>query len=335
MPASALPSCMTIAHPRQPGGPEMLEMSTRPVPSPAAGEVLIRVHAAGVNRADCMQREGNYPVPGGATDIIGLECAGEVVATGSGTSRYRVGDRVAALLVGGGYAQYVCTPEAQCLPVPGGLDWIQAAAWMETACTVWSNVSMRAGLQPSERLLVHGGTSGIGVTAIQLYAALGHTVYATAGSETKCRACVELGAAAAIHYREQDFVTEVRRLTGGEGVDVVLDMVGGDYLSRSLSVLRDDGRFVGIAASQGRQATVDLMELYRRRLTLTGSGLRRQPLPVKAGIVAQVERHVWPLVAQGRIKAVVDSVFPLAEAARAHAHMESSAHIGKIVLAVD
>ena len=329
-----LPMSMTIAAARQPGGPEMLSLMQRPRPLAAAGEVLLKVRSAGVNRADCLQRMGQYPVPEGATDIIGLECAGEVIAVGSGVQGWHIGDRACALLIGGGYAEYVNVPAVQCLPVPIGLDWDEAASLMETCCTVWSNVIMRAALQPGETLLVHGGSSGIGVTALQIFSALGHRVFTTAGSAEKCSACLGLGAELAINYRDQDFVEHVLTATTGRGVDVILDMVGGDYMPRNLKALAEDGRLVGIAATRGREVNIDLMDAYRRRLTITGSALRRQPISEKARIVESVRQHVWPLIESGRFKAVVHSVYPLAEAAAAHQLMESSAHIGKIVLRV-
>jgi putative PIG3 family NAD(P)H quinone oxidoreductase len=329
-----LPSSMTIAAPRQAGGPEMLALMQHPRPTAAAGEVLLKVRSAGVNRADCLQRMGQYPVPAGATDIIGLECAGEVVAVGGGVQGWQVGDSACALLIGGGYAEYVNVPAGQCLPVPASLGWDAAASLMETCCTVWSNVHLRAALQPGETLLVHGGSSGIGVTALQIFSALGHRVFTTAGSEDKCAACLGLGAEMAINYRTQDFVEQVLQATGGRGVDVILDMVGGDYMPRNMKALADDGRLAGIAATRGREVPLNLMEVYRRRLTITGSALRRQPLAEKARIVESVRQHVWPLIESGRFKAVVHSVFPLAEAAAAHQLMESSEHIGKIVLRV-
>ena len=329
-----LPMHMNVVAPRAPGGPEMFETIRRPIPVPARGEVLVKVRSAGVNRADCLQRQGQYPVPAGATDIIGLECSGEVVALGEEVSRWKPGDAVCALLVGGGYAEYVAVPEAQCLPCPAGMGWDDAASLMEAMCTVWSNVRLRGGLGEGQTLLVHGGSSGIGVTALQIFAAFGHRIWTTAGSDEKCAACLEIGATRAINYRREVFENVVLAETGGRGVDVVLDMVGGDYLGRNLKALADDGRLVGIAASGGRVASVDLLELYRRRQTLTGSGLRRQPLAEKARIVASVEENLWPLLASGRIKPLVYRSFPWVEAGAAHALMESSAHIGKIVLRV-
>jgi len=329
-----LPMSMTIAAARQPGGPEMLMLMQRPRPSAAAGELLLKVRSAGVNRADCLQRMGQYPVPAGATDIIGLECAGEVIEVGAGVQGWHVGDRACALLIGGGYAEYVNVPAVQCLPVPNGLDWDEAASLIETCCTVWSNVIMRAALQPGETLLIHGGSSGIGVTALQIFSALGHRVFTTAGSEEKCSACLDLGAELAINYRDQDFVEHVLMASNGRGVDVILDMVGGDYMPRNLKALAEDGRLVGIAATRGREVNIDLIDAYRRRLTITGSALRRQPIAEKARIVESVRQHVWPLIESGRFKAVVHSVYPLAEAAAAHQLMESSMHIGKIVLRV-
>jgi NADPH2:quinone reductase len=293
---------------------------------------LIRVVAAGVNRADCVQRSGKYPVPPGAPDIIGLEVSGEVVALGEGVERWKTGDAVCALLIGGGYAEYACAPAAQCLPLPSGLDPTEAAALPETCCTVWGNIHLRAGLRPGETLLVQGGSSGIGVTAIQIFAARGHPVYATAGSAEKVLACEQLGARRGIDYRNEDFVAVVKAATDGRGVDVILDMVGGDYIGRQLKALADDGRLVGIAATGGAQANVDLMEIYRRRLTLTGSALRSLAPRRKGEIVASVEENVWPLLANGSVKPVIYRKFPLAEAGQAHVLMESSAHIGKLLL---
>ena len=328
------PASMRVAVSSTPGGPDTLGIAHCPRPDPGPGEVLLKVRAAGVNRADCLQRAGRYPVPAGASDILGLECAGEVVALGAGAMRWRLGDAVCALLVGGGYAEFVTVPEGQCLRVPSGLTWDEAAALMETCCTVWSNVHLRAQLQTGETLLVHGGSSGIGTTALQIFSALGHRIWTTAGSARKCEACRALGAHRAIDYRNEDFVDIVLSDTDGRGVDVILDMVGGMTMQRNLAALADDGRIAGIAASEGRVASIDLLELYRRRQTISGSALRREPAGRKARIVASAGEHVWPLVAQRRVCAVVDSVFPLEAAAAAHARMESGAHIGKIVLRV-
>jgi len=316
----------------QPGGPDVLRPGERPVPELKPGEVLIKVHAAGINRPDVFQRLGQYAPPPGASDLPGLEVAGEIVDGDLGDSGFHKGDLVCALVQGGGYAEYCAAPIAQCLPVPQGLSLLEAASLPETFFTVWSNVFQRAGLQPGETLLVQGGSSGIGVTAIQIAKALGHRVFATAGSADKCRACEELGAERAINYKEEDFVAVVKELTGGKGVDVVLDMVGGDYVAREVSCLADDGRIVVIALLGGAKANVDLGQVLRRRLTITGSTLRPRPVAFKAQIARELRERVWPLLAAGSIKPVIYKTFPLDEAAQAHALMESSAHVGKIVL---
>jgi len=316
----------------QPGGPEVLRPCERPLPVLKPGEVLIKVHAAGINRPDVFQRLGQYPVPPGASDLPGLEVAGEIVDGELAGSGFAKGDLVCALVQGGGYAEYCAAPLVQCLPVPEGLSPLQAASLPETFFTVWSNVLQRAGLQPGETLLVQGGSSGIGVTAIQIAKALGHRVFATAGSLEKCRACEELGAERAINYKEEDFVAVVKELTGGKGVDVVLDMVGGDYVVREVSCLADDGRIVVIALLGGARANVDLGQVLRRRLTITGSTLRPRPVAFKAQIARELRERVWPLLAAGTIKPVIYKTFALEEAAAAHALMESSTHVGKIVL---
>jgi NADPH2:quinone reductase len=331
---SGLPIRMNTATPSQPGGPEQFRIEQRDLPEIQSGELLIKVRSAGVNRADCLQRAGQYLVPIGAPDIIGLECSGEIVAMGSDVVGWKIGDAVCALLIGGGYAEYVNVPAEQCLHKPEAMDWDSAAALMETCCTVWSSVFMRANIKPKETLLVHGGSSGIGVTALQIFSALGHRVFTTAGSDEKCNACTKLGAEIAINYRKQDFAHEVMQATGSRGVDVILDMVGGDYMMNNLKVLAEDGRLVGIAAMRGREVQVDLMDIYRRRLTITGSALRRQTLSEKARIVESVKQHVWPLILSRQIKVMIHSVFPLSEASKAHTLMESSEHIGKIVLKV-
>jgi len=318
----------------QPGGPEVLQPCERPMPQLKPGEILIRVLAAGVNRPDVFQRLGQYPVPPGASDLPGLEVAGEIVdgdLTGSGFNK---GDLVCALVQGGGYAEYCTAPLAQCLPVPPGLSPVEAAALPETFFTVWSNVFQRAALAAGETLLVQGGSSGIGTTAIQIATALGHRVFATAGSADKCRACEELGAERAINYKTEDFVAVVKALTNGKGVDVVLDMVGGDYLPREIDCLADDGRIAIIALLGGARANVDLGQVLRRRLTITGSTLRPRPVAFKEQIARELREHVWPLLEAGRIKPAIYRVFPLEEAAAAHALMESSAHVGKIMLNV-
>ena len=318
----------------QPGGPEVLQPCERPVPELKPGEVLIRVHAAGVNRPDVFQRLGQYPVPPGASDLPGLEVAGEIVDGDLGDSGFKKGDLVCALVQGGGYAEYCAAPLAQCLPVPQGLTALEAAALPETFFTVWSNVFQRGALGEGETLLVQGGSSGIGTTAIQLAKALGHRVFATAGSADKCRACEDLGAERAINYKTEDFAPIVKELTGGKGVDVVLDMVGGDYVAREVSCLADDGRIVIIALLGGAKANVDLGQVLRRRLTITGSTLRPRPVAFKAQIARELRERVWPLLAAGQIKPVIYKTFPLEEAAAAHALMESSAHVGKIMLRV-
>lgn len=317
-----------------PGAPEVLKPTRRPMPSPAAGEVLIAVQAAGVNRPDVLQRIGRYPVPKNASDLPGLEVAGTIVALGAGVDRWKVGDAVCALTNGGGYASHCLAPAGSCLPVPAGLSMTEAAAVPETFFTVWSNVFERARLAPGESLLVQGGSSGIGTTAIQLAAARGHAVYATAGSADKCAACERLGARRAIHYRDEDFEAVIREATGGRGVNVILDMVGGEYVGRELRCLADDGRLVFIAFLGGMKATVDLNELMRRRLTMSGSTLRPRDDVYKASVAAALEREVWPLLASGQVKPVIHATFPLAQAAAAHALMESGEHIGKIVLTV-
>ena len=317
-----------------PGGPEVLRVTQRPVPTPAANEVLIEVAAAGVNRPDVLQRKGGYPPPPGASDIPGLEVAGTIVATGAGANTWKIGDRVCALVTGGGYAEYVAAPAPQCLPIPRGLTLVEAAGLPETFFTVWVNVFERAGLKGSETLLVQGGSSGIGVTAIQMARAFGHRVFVTAGSAEKCTACEKLGASRAINYRTEDFVAVVKELTGGKGVDVILDMVGGDYVPRELACLADDGRLSLIAFLGGTRATIDMTDILRRRLTITGSTLRARLVEVKGAIAQSLKQKVWPLIEAGRIKPVIYRTFRLEEASAAHALMESSAHVGKIILEV-
>ncbi|AKZ64088.1 NAD(P)H-quinone oxidoreductase [Herbaspirillum hiltneri N3] len=317
------------------GGPEVLQLCERPLPQLKNGEILIKVHAAGVNRPDVFQRQGNYPVPPGASDLPGLEVAGEIVDGDLSGSTFKKGDLVCALVQGGGYAEYCAAPLAQCLPVPQGLSALQAAALPENFFTVWSNVFERARLAPGETLLVQGGSSGIGVTAIQIAAALGHRVFATAGSDDKCRACEALGAELAINYRTGDFEEAVKAVTEGRGVDVILDMVGGDYLPREIKTLADDGRLVIIALLGGAKGQLDMSQILRRRLTVTGSTLRPRPVEFKAFIAHQLQERVWPLLASGKVKPVIYKTFPLAQASQAHALMESSAHVGKIMLALD
>lgn len=319
---------------REFGGPEVLQPCERPLPEPKAGEVLIRVHAAGVNRPDVFQRTGNYPVPPGASDLPGLEVAGEIVGGDPGDSGFKLGDLVCALVQGGGYAEYCTAPVAQCLPVPKGLSALEAAALPENYFTVWSNVFDRGQLSGQETLLVQGGSSGIGVTAIQIARALGHRVFATAGSAEKCRACEALGAERAINYKTEDFEAVVKELTGGRGVDVILDMVGGDYLPREIKALADDGRLIFIAQLGGSKGQLDMGQVMRRRLTISGSTLRPRPVAFKAAIAANLRQHVWPLIEAGKIKPVIHQRFPLEQAAQAHAMMESSAHIGKIMLEI-
>ncbi len=316
----------------QPGGPEVLAPVERQIPEPGAGEVLIRVAAAGVNRPDMMQRRGQYPPPPGASDIPGLEIAGTVEHVGAGVNEWRGGDRVCALVSGGGYAEYCVAPAPQCLPVPEGLDMVAAAAIPETFFTVWTNVFERGALQAGETALFHGGSSGIGTAAIQLAHARGSRVFVTAGSDEKCRACEELGAARAINYRTQDFVEEIHSLTHGRGVDLVLDIMGGDYLGRNLRSLAVDGRLVQIGLMGGSEATIDLRRVLGRRLTVTGSTLRPRSVEEKGAIASALRREVWPLLESGRVKPIVYRTFPMREAAEAHRLMESSEHIGKLVL---
>jgi NADPH2:quinone reductase len=317
------------------GAPEVLRLGERPVPVAGAGEVLIRVSASGVNRPDVLQRTGNYPVPLGASDIPGLEVAG-VIESGDAAAMaeagLKAGDRVCALVAGGGYAQWCVAPVGQCLPVPEGLDDIAAASLPETFFTVWSNVFDRGRLQAGETLLVQGGTSGIGVTAIQMAKALGARVIATAGSDDKCAACLKLGADHAINYKTQDFVTAVAELTGKQGVNVILDMVAGSYVSREIECLAEDGRLVIIAVQGGVKAEFNAGLVLRRRLTITGSTLRPRPVAFKAAIAASLRARVWPLLAEGRIQPVIHKVFPAAQAAAAHTLMESNQHVGKLVL---
>lgn len=319
----------------QPGAPDVLKICERPIPTLREGEVLIRVHAAGINRPDVFQRKGAYPPPEGISDIPGLEVAGEIVAGDLSGSDFVMGERVCALVAGGGYAQYCAAPLKQCLPVPGNLTANQAAALPENFFTVWSNVFDRARLSGPESLLVQGGTSGIGVTAIQIAAVLGHTVYATAGSDEKCRACESLGATRGINYKTEDFVEVLRKETGGRGVDVILDMVAGDYTNRELNCLADEGRLVVIALLGGAKSQLDMSIIMRRRLTLTGSTLRARSVGFKHAIALQLRQNIWPLLESGKIKPVIYQSFPFKDAAQAHELMESSEHIGKIVLTMD
>lgn len=316
----------------QPGPASVLRLTERPIPVPAAGEVLIKVHAAGINRPDVAQRLGQYAPPPGASDIPGLEIAGEVV--GGDAAAFQLGDMVCALVAGGGYAEYCTAPVGQCLPIPRGLTALEAASLPENYFTVWSNVFDRSRLSQGESLLVQGGSSGIGVSAIQLGAALGHRVFATAGSDDKCRACEALGAERGINYRTEDFPVVVKELTGGRGVDVILDMVGGDYLQREITCLADDGRIGLIALLGGSKANIDLGQVLRRRLTISGSTLRPRPIAFKAAIAANLRTTVWPLLEAGKIKPVIFKTFPLEQAVDAHLLMESSTHVGKIMLQV-
>ncbi|OZI24690.1 NAD(P)H-quinone oxidoreductase [Bordetella genomosp. 7] len=318
----------------QPGGPEVLVPAERPMPEPGPGEVLIKVAAAGINRPDVFQRKGNYAPPPGASDLPGLEVAGEIVGGDAAAAGFAVGDKVCALVAGGGYAEYCVAPAVQCLPIPRGLTEIEAAGLPETYFTVWSNVFDRGALQAGETLLVHGGASGIGTTAIQLARAMGHTVYATVGSDERARAVEALGATRGINYNTQDFVQEVRDATGGAGVNVILDMVAGEYINRNLKCLADDGRIVIIALLGGARAEVDGNQILRRRLTITGSTLRPRPVEFKGAIARSLRKHAWPLLEAGSIKPVVHATFPLEQASAAHAMMEAGENIGKIILTV-
>jgi NADPH2:quinone reductase len=330
----SIPSQMTAMVIRAPGGPEMLVPEERPVAALGDGEVMIKIAAAGVNRPDVQQRKGLYPPPAGATDIPGLEIAGEVVALGPGVTRWKVGDQVMALVVGGGYAQYCPAHESHCLPVPQGLSLTEAAAIPETFFTVWYNMFERARLKSGETLLVHGGSSGIGTVAIMLAKAAGARVITTAGTAEKCAACQKLGADVAINYKTDDFVAATKAATGGKGAEVILDMVGGDYIERNYEAAAVEGRIVQIAFQGSSKATVDFRRIMLKRLTHTGSTLRSRSVADKGTIARGVEGHALPLIAAGRVKPVIDSTFPLAQASAAHARMETSAHIGKIVLTV-
>jgi NADPH:quinone reductase len=333
--AAELQTTMTAIAIKVPGGPEALVPEIRPLPRPGPGEILIRVAAAGVNRPDVIQRQGLYPPPPGASDLPGLEVAGEVAALGEGAHRFALGDKVCALVPGGGYAQFCKTHETSALPVPEGLTMLEAAAIPETFFTVWTNVFDRGRLRQGETLLVHGGSSGIGTTAIMLAKAFGARVIATAGSQDKCDSCRKLGADVAVNYRTEDFVAAVKAATDGHGADVILDMVGGDYVARNYDAAADEGRIVQIAFLKESKVTLDLRRLMMKRLIHTGSTLRPRTVEEKAAIARSLEEKVWPLLRQGRCKPVIHAVFKLAEAPKAHALMESSAHIGKIVLTVD
>jgi len=327
-----IPETMQYIHLDGFGGPEVLKPATMAVPGPAHGELLIKVAAAGVNRPDVAQRMGQYNPPPGASPVPGLEVAGEVVATGSGTGRFRIGDQVCALVAGGGYAEYCVAPELQTLPIPQGLSVLEAAGVPETYFTVWTNVFDRGRLQSGETFLVHGGSSGIGTTAIQLATAFGATAYTTAGNAGKCQACTDLGAARAINYREEDFVEVIKSLTDGKGVDLILDMVGGDYVDRNLDALAVEGGLVQIAFLGGAKIEANFMKLMLKRLTWTGSTLRPRSIEQKAEIARQLEAKVWPMMASGKLKPIIHQTFALEDAAKAHAAMEASEHIGKLLL---
>lgn len=333
MPAD-LPQTMTAVEIRGKGGPEVLVAAELPVPAPGPGQILIRVAAAGVNRPDVLRRQGSYPAPPGHSPLPGLEAAGEVARLGAGVTRWKPGDRVTALLNGGGYAQFAIAEETSALAVPAGLSMVEAAAIPETYFTVWHNVFERGGLKSGEWLMVHGGTSGIGTTAIQLATAFGAKVLATAGSAEKCKACLDLGAARAVNYRTEDFVAAAKEATGGKGINVTLDMVGGAYTEKNLVAAAEDGRIVQIATLQGAEVSINVARLMVKRLTLTGSTLRPRPREVKGAIAAALEAKVWPLIASGKLKVVMDRTFALASAVDAHRRMEEGTHIGKIVLTV-
>ena len=316
-----------------PGGPEVLQLQDRPKPSFSSNEVLVKVAAAGINRPDIFQRKGNYPPPAGAPqDIPGLEIAGTIAEVGAGVSRWKVGDKVCALITGGGYAEYCNVPEGQCLPVPGNLTFVEAASLPETFFTVWTNVFDRGKLQAGESLLVHGGSSGIGVAAIQMATTMGSMVYVTAGSDEKCKFCEDLGAAKAINYNTEDFTTAIAQLTDNKGVNVILDMIGGNYTPGNIQSLAEEGRLVMINTMKGKDVQVDLSQVMRKRLIITGSMLRSREIAFKAAIAQNLEKYIWPLLAAGKIKPVINSVFPAEKAAEAHTLMESGEHMGKIVL---
>lgn len=330
----SLPETMTVVEISEYGGPEVLKPASRPVPQPASGEALIRVAAAGVNRPDAIQRAGNYPPPAGQSDLPGLEVSGEIVALGDGASGVSIGDTVCALTPGGGYAEYCIAPASHCLPVPDGISVTDAAGIPETSFTVWHNVFQRAYLQKGERFLVHGGSSGIGTTAIQLAKAFGAEVFTTAGSREKCDACEALGADLAINYKEEDWVAVLREKTEKQGVDVILDMVGGSYIQKNIDSLNWDGRLSIIAFLTGAKAELMLARFMVKRQTMTASTLRAQSDAAKAAIAAELREKVWPLFVSGKVKPIIDSVLPLSEAAKAHERMESSTHIGKIILQI-
>lgn len=327
-----IPATQTVIEIRQPGGPDVLGPTTRPVPEPKSGEVLIRIAAAGVNRADCLQRMGRYPMPPGAPDIPGLECSGTIVGRGEGVSQWSDGDQVCALMIGDGYSEYACVPAVQCLPVPAPVSLIDAGGLPETFCTVWTNVFERVHLQAGETFLMQGGSSGIGITAIQLAKAFGARVLCTAGSDEKCRACLDYGADVAINYRTQDFVGVGREFTEGRGVDVIFDMVGGDYIPRQIELLAREGRLCFVALMHGTKVEADFGAVQRKHLTITGSTLRSRTEAQKAAIIRALREKVWPLWSQGALRTCTFRTFPLVQAAEAHRLMESSQHIGKILL---
>lgn len=326
-----LPQTMTAAVIRD----QKLVTAEVPLPLPRAGEVLVRVRAAGVNRPDLLQRRGLYPPPEGVTDIPGLEISGDVVMTGSGVSGIKTGQKICALVAGGGYAEYCTVPAVQCLPLPKSLGWIAAAGIPETFFTVWTNLFERGALQKGERVLIHGGASGIGTTAIQIARAFGAKVYVTAGSDEKCAACLKLGAMTAINYKTEAFDAEILRETGGKGVDVILDMVGGDYIPRNLKILSPEGRHVSIAMQRGRSAEVDILQIMSKRLVMTGSTLRPQSAAAKGKIAKALKKNVWPFIARKRITPVIDRIYSLAEAQAAHDYLEAGAHFGKVILRVN
>ncbi len=330
----SLPAIMDCIEIEKPGGPEALKPAKRPLPTPGQGEVLVKVAAAGVNRPDVLQRRGMYAPPPGTTDLPGLEIAGTVAGLGAGVERWKIGDQVCALVAGGGYAHYCAAPEAQCLPVPKGLDIAQAACLPETVMTVWTNVFERGRLTAGETFLVHGGTSGIGTTAIQMAKAWGASVFATAGGADKAKACRDLGADLAIDYKTQDFAQAVKDATAKRGVDVILDMVGGDYFAKNIDCMAVEGRLVYIASMRGAKVELNIALMMQKRLVITGSTLRPRSVEQKGAIARAVEAQIWPHVAAGRVKPLIHARFPLADAAKAHALMETNAHIGKIVLTV-
>lgn len=332
---SSLPDSMQVIAIQEPGGPKVLKPEERRIAVPYEGEVLIKVSAAGINRPDILQRQGAYPPPKGASDLPGLEVAGTIVKLGRNTSRYKIGDTVCALCPGGGYAQYVAVPEAHALPIPDGLDFTQAAALPETFFTVWTNVIQRGALQSGETLLIHGGSSGIGTTAIQIAKARGAIVIATAGSDEKCEACKSLGSDHTINYQTTDYVDAVKAITSGTGANVILDMVGGDYIERNYKAAAIEGRIIQIAFLNGAIAEVDFTRLMIKRLTHTGSTLRPQSVAAKTKIAQELETEIWPLIANGTIAPRIDKIFRFEDAAEAHAYMETGAHIGKLVLTLD